>query len=160
MHRHNMHRHNMHRNKSGSQAAPLKPAANPTPEQEKLYFDRLLSLKNVGAQQLLANQFEYYKTWYHSAIRSILEYFDFRGDYAELADGLVDAGHEVSQLGAVVQPGDQDRHAVERERTAAIGRSLDHHGGADRMIDRREHAEHEQRRRQAGRDTAWGIAKH
>ncbi len=57
-------------------------------QEEKLYFDRLLSLKNVGAQQLLANQFEYYKTWYHSAIRSILEYFDFRGDYAELADGL------------------------------------------------------------------------
>jgi uncharacterized protein (TIGR02147 family) len=63
-------------------------AKSKTEPEEKVHFERLLNLKNVGAQQLLANQFEYYKTWYHSAIRSILEYFDFRGDYAELAEGL------------------------------------------------------------------------
>ncbi len=63
-------------------------AKSKTEPEEKVHFERLLNLKNVGAQLLLANQFEYYKTWYHSAIRSILEYFDFRGDYAELAEGL------------------------------------------------------------------------
>ena len=38
--------------------------------------------------------------------------------------------------------------AVERERAAAIGRGRDHDGGADRMIDRGEHAEREQRDRE------------
>jgi uncharacterized protein (TIGR02147 family) len=63
-------------------------AKSKTEQEEKVHFEKLLSLKTVGAQQLLASQFEYYRTWYHSAIRSILEYFDFRGDYAELAEGL------------------------------------------------------------------------
>lgn len=57
-------------------------------KEAKVYFEQLLSIKTVGAQQLLEYQFEYYRTWYHSAIRSILEYFDFRGDYRELAEGL------------------------------------------------------------------------
>ncbi len=63
-------------------------AKSKTEKEEKAHFERLLALKNVGARELLSNQFEYYKTWYHSAIRSILEYFDFRGNYAELAEGL------------------------------------------------------------------------
>ena len=39
-------------------------------------------------------------------------------------------------------------HAVERERAPARGRLLDQHRDADRMIDRGEHAEREQRDRQ------------
>ena len=35
--------------------------------------------------------------------------------------------------------------AVERHGPAAMGRALDHHGGADRMIDRGKDAENEQR---------------
>lgn len=59
-----------------------------TDKEVKFHFEQLLVLKQVGAQQLLENQFEYYRKWHHSAIRSIFEYFDFRGDFAELAEGL------------------------------------------------------------------------
>jgi uncharacterized protein (TIGR02147 family) len=95
-------------------------AKSKSEQEEKLYFERLLSLKNVGAQQLLANQFEYYKTWYHSAIRSILEYFDFRGDYAELAEGLSpqvtvkEAEESIALLTALglIQPDEEGRYRV------------------------------------------------
>jgi uncharacterized protein (TIGR02147 family) len=56
--------------------------------QSKLYFEKLLSIKNVNAQQLLPQQYEYYRKWYHSAIRSVLEYYDFRGDYKLLAEQI------------------------------------------------------------------------
>jgi uncharacterized protein (TIGR02147 family) len=54
--------------------------------ESKLYFERLLSIKNVSAQRLLPRQYDYYQKWYHSAIRSVLEYHDFRGDYKRLAE--------------------------------------------------------------------------
>ena len=51
-------------------------------------------------------------------------------------------------------------HAVERERAAAVDRRRDQDRGADRMIDRREHAEREQRNRQRdeiGRESRGGA---
>jgi uncharacterized protein (TIGR02147 family) len=40
------------------------------------------------AKALALEQFEYYRKWYHSALRSLLGYYPFRGDYAELARQL------------------------------------------------------------------------
>jgi uncharacterized protein (TIGR02147 family) len=56
--------------------------------ESKLLFEKLLSLKNVSASALLEHQYEFYQKWYHSAIRSILEFYDFRGDYKALAEQL------------------------------------------------------------------------
>jgi len=56
--------------------------------ESKLLFEKLLSLKNVSAATLLGHQYEFYQKWYHSAIRSILEFDDFRDDYKTLSEQL------------------------------------------------------------------------
>jgi len=42
----------------------------------------------ADAKALALEQFEYYQKWYYSAIRSLLGYFPFKGDYADLAKQL------------------------------------------------------------------------
>jgi len=59
-----------------------------TNKQSKLYFDKLLKLKKVIDIQLEEYQYEFYQKWYYSAVRSVLEYFDFNGDYSALAKQL------------------------------------------------------------------------
>jgi uncharacterized protein (TIGR02147 family) len=56
--------------------------------ESKLLFEKLLSLKNVSASTLIESQYDFYQKWYHSTIRSILEFYDFRGDYKALAGQL------------------------------------------------------------------------
>jgi uncharacterized protein (TIGR02147 family) len=57
-------------------------------KESKLLFEKLLSLKNVSAATLIESQYEFYQKWYHSAIRSILEFYEFRGNYKALAERL------------------------------------------------------------------------
>jgi uncharacterized protein (TIGR02147 family) len=57
-------------------------------KESKLYFEKLLSIKSMDADVLLSHQYEYYKKWYHSAIRSALEYHEFTDDYKALAQKL------------------------------------------------------------------------
>jgi uncharacterized protein (TIGR02147 family) len=57
-------------------------------KESKLLFEKLLSLKNTSSKALLENQYSFYQKWYHSAIRSLLEFYDFKGDYKALAQQL------------------------------------------------------------------------
>lgn len=57
-------------------------------KESKFYFEQLLSIKSVSAYRLEECQYEYYRTWHHSAIRSVLEYYDFRGDFSALCQKL------------------------------------------------------------------------
>jgi uncharacterized protein (TIGR02147 family) len=59
-----------------------------TERQSRLYFERILSMKDIAARTLVSRQYEYYTRWYYSAIRSVLEYFDFHNDYALLGNHL------------------------------------------------------------------------
>lgn len=54
-------------------------------KQSKLNFEKMYAIRNVSARQLLADQYEYYRKWYYSAVRSVLEYHEFAGDYKALA---------------------------------------------------------------------------
>jgi uncharacterized protein (TIGR02147 family) len=54
--------------------------------ESKVLFEKLLSLKNVNASTLIESQYAFYQKWHHSAIRSVLEFYDFRGDYKSLAE--------------------------------------------------------------------------
>jgi uncharacterized protein (TIGR02147 family) len=51
----------------------------------KAFFEKLLSLKDVDADPVLANQYEFYQKWYYSAIRELLGFYDFKGDFTALA---------------------------------------------------------------------------
>ena len=59
-----------------------------SPRESRVLFEKLLSQRSVGATMLLPHQYAFYKKWYHSAIRSILEFYDFRGDYRALGREL------------------------------------------------------------------------
>jgi uncharacterized protein (TIGR02147 family) len=57
-------------------------------KQSKLYFDKMLSLRDVKKRTLDEYQYEFYQKWYYSAVRLAIECFEFRGDYKELAEQL------------------------------------------------------------------------
>lgn len=56
-----------------------------TPDDIKVRFDKLITLRGMESRPLEPNQYDYYKKWHHAAIRSLLTFYDFRGDYAALA---------------------------------------------------------------------------
>ncbi len=56
--------------------------------ESKIYFEKLFTIKNIKSCHLIEQQYEYFRTWYHPVIRSVLEYFDFKDDYALLGKQL------------------------------------------------------------------------
>jgi len=59
-----------------------------SPKESKLLFEKLLSLQTVSAKPLLEHQYAFYQKWHHSAIRSLMEFYDFRGDFKALGERL------------------------------------------------------------------------
>lgn len=59
-----------------------------SPKESKLLFEKLLSLQNIGAKPILESQYAFYQKWHHSAIRSLLEFYDFQGNYKALGERL------------------------------------------------------------------------
>jgi uncharacterized protein (TIGR02147 family) len=57
-------------------------------KESKLFFEKLLSFKELKTNVLTSDQYEFYRKWYYSAIRSLLQFYDFHGDYKELAELL------------------------------------------------------------------------
>jgi uncharacterized protein (TIGR02147 family) len=55
------------------------------PQEKDLLLDQLISLNRTPQKVLTRNAFAYYKEWYHSVIRAILEVIEFTGNYADLA---------------------------------------------------------------------------
>jgi uncharacterized protein (TIGR02147 family) len=56
--------------------------------QTKLNFEKLLSLKNVKSARLEAHQYEFYKQWHYSAVRALLGWYNFSGNYRDLGRKL------------------------------------------------------------------------
>jgi uncharacterized protein (TIGR02147 family) len=59
-----------------------------THEEKSASAERLLSAKPPKVKQIEKAQFEFYKKWYYSAIRSLLGYYAFDGDYEKLGRQL------------------------------------------------------------------------
>lgn len=57
-------------------------------KQIKLYFEKLISFKGVKTKTIAPYQYEYYQKWYHSAIRSLIGFYEFNEDYKVLAQKL------------------------------------------------------------------------
>jgi uncharacterized protein (TIGR02147 family) len=57
-------------------------------KQSRMFFEKLLELKGHHASQVEKYRYEYFQKWYYSAIRSLLDCFDFRDDYKALAAKL------------------------------------------------------------------------
>lgn len=63
---------------------------NKTKNQAKtrLLFEKLIAIKNISLKKLEPNQYDYYRHWYHTAIYSLLDYYEFQDDYAALSAEL------------------------------------------------------------------------
>ncbi len=57
-----------------------------TNEEMTTYFEQLLPYTNKTPVKVEEKNYEFYKKWYYSAIREILGFYKFNGDYAELAE--------------------------------------------------------------------------
>lgn len=54
----------------------------------KVLLEKLLTIKNVDLKKIEPHQYDYYRQWYHTAMYSLLDYFEFYGDYKALAAQL------------------------------------------------------------------------
>lgn len=55
----------------------------------KPFFEKLLKIKGHRSFTLQDRQYVYFQNYYHSVIRSLLEYYPFEGDFKALAEQLV-----------------------------------------------------------------------
>jgi len=53
--------------------------------QKKYYFEKMLAMRKTKVHELSADQYMYFDKWYNVAIREVINYFPFRGDYQKLA---------------------------------------------------------------------------
>jgi uncharacterized protein (TIGR02147 family) len=54
-------------------------------DQKKYYFEKILASKKSKIKVTDAQQYEFYSKWYYTAVREVLNFYKFEGDFAELA---------------------------------------------------------------------------
>jgi uncharacterized protein (TIGR02147 family) len=54
-------------------------------EERELYFDQLISLNRTPKRVIENNVYSFYKNWYNSVIRAMLDIYDFKDNYHDLA---------------------------------------------------------------------------
>ena len=59
-----------------------------TVDDRDMFFDQLIALNRTPKKVMNPNVYTYYKEWYNSAIRAVLNIWDFKGDYKTLAKRL------------------------------------------------------------------------
>lgn len=59
-----------------------------TPAERRLWFGKMLGSYDSKAARLDGGQHEFYSRWYYGAVRALLSYQAFRGDYAALGRAL------------------------------------------------------------------------
>ena len=56
-----------------------------TGSETKLYFEKLMEIKDLVLPQVEPNQDKFYQKWYHSVIRILLAFYKFDGNFKKLA---------------------------------------------------------------------------
>lgn len=59
-----------------------------TKEQSRIYFEKLLALKDYCSSIINKEFYKYFQKWYYVAIRSLLDIYKFRGNYKALSQQL------------------------------------------------------------------------
>jgi len=57
-------------------------------ERRRYWFEELLAMRKSKASPISADQYEYFSAWYNVAIRELLNFYPFRGDFNALAAQL------------------------------------------------------------------------
>lgn len=61
------------------------------PDERDLYFDQLLTLKRSEGKEVEQDKYEYYRKWYHPAIRSLLNIVNVKSDPITIKNHLIPA---------------------------------------------------------------------
>ena len=48
-------------------------------------LEKLIAIKNISLTKLEPNQYDYYRQWYNTVIYTLIDFYEFRGDFAALA---------------------------------------------------------------------------
>jgi uncharacterized protein (TIGR02147 family) len=59
-----------------------------THDQKKYYFEKILASKKSKIKVTDAQHYEFYSKWYYTAVREVLNFYEFDGDYGLLAKKL------------------------------------------------------------------------
>ena len=59
-----------------------------TPSDIKLYFEKLVAIRDSRARPVQESQYAFYQKWYHSAVHALLSIYEFKGNFRELASLL------------------------------------------------------------------------
>lgn len=98
------------------------------PEEKKLLFEELLSLRPSNAKSILAERQEYFNKWYYTAIRELVSIIRVTDNYKQIAELLVPqiSAHEVCEalelllrLGFISKDDEGVYHRTETLLTAA-----------------------------------------
>lgn len=57
----------------------------------KLYFEKLLSYRSPHVKTLLSEQYEFFNSWYTTALYELLTFYPYKGQISELAQKLIPA---------------------------------------------------------------------
>jgi uncharacterized protein (TIGR02147 family) len=56
-----------------------------SPTDIKMYFEKLMVLRDSRARPVEEYQYAFYQKWYHSAIHALLSIYEFKGEFKKLA---------------------------------------------------------------------------
>jgi uncharacterized protein (TIGR02147 family) len=56
--------------------------------QKKFYYEKILGMAKPQIKEMAADQYEYFDKWYYVAIRELLNFYPFQGDYQALGKML------------------------------------------------------------------------
>jgi uncharacterized protein (TIGR02147 family) len=59
-----------------------------THAEKKRCFERMLKFQELKISAIAPDQYEYFEKWYYVAVREVLAYYQFKGNFAELAKKL------------------------------------------------------------------------
>jgi uncharacterized protein (TIGR02147 family) len=59
-----------------------------SPHEKEFFFDQLVRLNSTPRKVVDKSAYEFYKEWYHTAVRALLDIIDFKDDYKTLASRI------------------------------------------------------------------------
>ncbi|MDG5816562.1 TIGR02147 family protein [Chitinispirillales bacterium ANBcel5] len=57
-------------------------------QDQAIYLEKLFSIKKITSHRIEEYQYEYYRKWYYSAVRALLDFYYFTDDYEALGEKL------------------------------------------------------------------------
>lgn len=103
-------------------------------QEKELYFEQLVQMNNTPKRELGEELFEFYNHWYYSSIRALLDIYDFKSNYKQLAEKLkpqitVNQAKEsislLRKLGMIDK--NKDGYFKPVEKSITTGEKIDHH---------------------------------